>query len=185
MCENIYVHYYEIDTIRACIKSYPWASTVAMLLDSNLISFLRFQIVREQSVINAFSIYVISPCGYVVCLIRRIFHHSGLAFPQCLERHLWRGRYCKITYFSFSVQIFHKLFSQKFIVCAHRFRYAQSEEWKVKSEKYKLLFPDHGLHRKQDWRVEDWKVLTQMVRDCKGSRRNKYSFIVNVVNIDH
>ena len=50
------------DTIKAYIKSYPWASTVAMLLDSNLISFLRFSdSQRTKRVINAFSIYVI-PC---------------------------------------------------------------------------------------------------------------------------
>ena len=58
------------DTIKACIKSYPWASTVAMLLDSNLIRFLRFSdSQRTKRVINAFSIYVIIPCGYVVIII--------------------------------------------------------------------------------------------------------------------
>lgn len=110
-CAKIYAYtIMKKDKIRACMKSYPWASTVAMLLDSNLISFLRFQIVREQSVINAFSIYVISPCGYVVCIIRHMFHHSGLAFPQCLERHLWRGRYCKGIVFFLFLQIFLRFF---------------------------------------------------------------------------
>ena len=67
-----------------------------MLLDSNLISFLRFSdSQRTKRVINAFSIYVISPCGYVVCVTRCTFHLYGLAFSRCLKRHLRRGRYCK------------------------------------------------------------------------------------------
>ena len=42
--------------------------------------------------------------------------HIGRALSLCcLSRHIRHERYCKYTYFSSSVQIFHKLFSQKYV----------------------------------------------------------------------